>query len=470
VGQNGSPRWGVWGESPHFASGRSPAGCKRKHSVSPFADEGYGSKKKKNEPTENQDDNISSSIASHEDMPDIPLDNNASSSANIMSEDSTGESQIFDMNTTTPKWRQWIDNLSEKFSLKIHAFKFYLNSKKNHAFQMRGMNRSQLAITWKDQLEYYWTKLKIEYWCDWVFSDEARKKVNLVTLSLIFLITGLGLGGTIALLVKGLDQTDLNKIASVELKIKTQNSSSFDAIREADLFRAMQAINQTIQDKPKQLANTKCDKANTRTSLPVKLVNTVVLQDSVKSVASVQVRSSPAEQFREGEVLSSMAKIEKIERLKIIFKNLESGECEFIESEDASDNSSSISVMTPRRAQEFKKNNKQGIENDGNNFKISKKVLDEQLKDLSGLLTQARAIKIVNPDNTLSFKIVEIEPGGIFSTLGIQNEDTIKMIDGKPIDSMNQIMGLFSKLKTLNNLNLTIERSGTAQELNYSIK
>jgi type II secretory pathway component PulC len=426
-------------------------------------------KKKKVDLAQNQEDVNNSLPSTDEAMPDIPIDN-IESNEKKMSEDSTGESQVFDMNSEAPKWRQWIDNSKETISLKIHALKFYLNSKKNHSFGLRGINRTQLAITWKDQLEFYWNKLKVEYWCHWIYQDQARKNINLATIVLIFVITSFGFGESIALLIKGVDQTEMNKVASIDLKIKNQESSSFDAIREADLFRAMQTINQTLQNKPKQLANVKCDKADTRTSLPVKLVNTVVLQDSVKSVASVQVRNSPAEQFREGEVLSSLAKIDKIERLKIILKNLESGECEFIDSEDTADNSSPITVMTPRRAQDFKKNNQKGIENEGNNFKISKKVLDDQLKDLAGLLTQARAIKIVNPDNSLSFKIVEIEPGGIFSTLGIQNEDTIKQIDGKPIDSMNQIMGLFSKLKTLNNLNLTIERGGSSQELNYSIK
>jgi type II secretory pathway component PulC len=408
-----------------------------------------------------------------EEFPDIPLEHQSDKSSvetqNSMTADSTGENQVYDMSIHTPKWRQFIDDAREKLSLKIHAFKFFINNKKNQAFQMRSMNRDQLALTWKDKIEYYWSKLKLEHWCHWIYQDEARKQINLITIGLIFLISSWGFGESIALLIKGVDQTELNKLANAELKIKTINVSTLDIVRDANLFKTMDTGNQQVIDKPRPMANIRCDKADRKTGLPVKLVNTVVLQDSVKSVASVQVRNSPAEQFREGENLSSLAKIDKIERLRIILKNLESGECEFIESDEANSAPAQISIMNHNKAQDFKKN-KPGIENDGNNFKISKKIIDEQLKDLAGLLTQARAIKIVNPDNTLSFKIVEIEPGGIFSTLGIQNEDIIKQIDGKQIESMNQIMGLFSKLKNINKLNLSIERGGSSQELNYSIK
>ena len=47
----------------------------------------------------------------------------------------------------------------------------------------------------------------------------------------------------------------------------------------------------------------------------------------------------------------------------------------------------------------------------GNSFKIKRDLLDEKLKDINSLLTEAKAIPIQNPDGSMSFKIEQIQPG-----------------------------------------------------------
>ncbi len=111
-----------------------------------------------------------------------------------------------------------------------------------------------------------------------------------------------------------------------------------------------------------------------------------------------------------------------------------------------------------------------GIENDGNKYVISKALLDEKLKDISAILTQARAIKIQNPDGTMAFKMTEMDPEGIFSYLGIQDQDVITSINGKQITDLNEIMGLFGRIKNLDNLQLGIRREGSDANLEYAIK
>ena len=111
-----------------------------------------------------------------------------------------------------------------------------------------------------------------------------------------------------------------------------------------------------------------------------------------------------------------------------------------------------------------------GIENEGNKYIISKALIDEKLKDISSILTQARAIKIQNPDGTMAFKLTEMDPQGIFSYLGLQDQDTITSINGKPIYDMNEVMGLFAKIKNLDKLQLGIKREGSDSLLDYNIK
>ncbi len=223
---------------------------------------------------------------------------------------------------------------------------------------------------------------------------------------------------------------------------------------------------------PKQLADTKCEDSDSRTSLPIKLLNTIVLQDSVKSIAAVQVRSGrDLKQVREGDILDGMAKIARIARLEMIIKNLQTGACESVANEKMRDERQQISIMTPSQATAFKQQQKmKGIENQGNKYVIAKDLLDEKLKDISLVLTQAKAIKIQQPDGTLAFKITEIDPGGIFSFLGIQNDDIITSINGKPISDLNEVMALFGKIKNVDQLQLGVRRDGEETQMDYQMK
>lgn len=301
-----------------------------------------------------------------------------------------------------------------------------------------------------------------------LLSKEARDTIHQV--SLVLLICGItySLGKITALVLRGSPNIESSRDYSIALNLEDDfNPASLNQVKSFNIFRT----NTGLSSK-KNLAEQKCDKPQQNSSLPITLINTVVLQDSVKSIASVQVRGDRSlQEVREGEQISNLAKIFKINRLEMVVKNLESGICESISSNKLQERTSSISVMSPTQSKVFLANKKMpGIENKGNSFSISKTLIDDKLKDIASILTQARAIKIQNPDGTLSFKMTELDPEGLFPYLGLQDQDIITSINGKPIYDMNEVMGLFAKIKNLDKLQLGIKREGTESMLDYSIK
>jgi hypothetical protein len=186
---------------------------------------------------------------------------------------------------------------------------------------------------------------------------------------------------------------------------------TLNQVKNADPFKTTGSGNKPV------LADTNCDTADVASSLPIKLINTIVLQDSVKSIASVQVRSGrDLKEVHEGDSLEGMAKIFHITRLELVIKNLQTGSCELVTSDKAKESGSPIQVMSTAQGNAFKAQQKiKGIDNVGNKYSISKDLLNDKLKDISSVLTQARAIKIQNPDGSIAFKITEIEAGGVFS-------------------------------------------------------
>ncbi len=299
-------------------------------------------------------------------------------------------------------------------------------------------------------------------------SREARETVHQIGLVSIISLVTYTLGKGTALYLKGPPVMNSPKNYEVAINLDNDfNVGTLAQVRGINIFRTNTGLGTKKKD-----VDTKCDSAEQESSLPIKLVNTIVLQDTVKSLASVQIRGDRVlQEVREGEQISNLAKIFKITRLEILVKNLENGVCETIASEKAREVRSPISVMTPAKSREFKLSKKlPGIENAGNKFTISKGLLDEKLKDIASILTQARAVKIQNPDGTLAFKMTEMDPQGIFPYLGLQDQDIITSINGKPIYDLNEVMGLFARIKNMDKLQLGIKREGSESMLDYNIK
>lgn len=301
---------------------------------------------------------------------------------------------------------------------------------------------------------------------DRLLSKESFTQHHRVFIISILLVSTYCTGKITALILKGRPQFPTVAV-TVPDQMEGFNPQTLNQVKNADPFKTSTASSGSVR-----ISDASCESASNRTNLPIKLVNTVVLQDSVKSIAAVQLRSGrDLKEVREGDTLDGMAKISRIARLEMIIKNLQTGACESVQSEKSRETGKPISVMSSSQANQFKAQQKiKGIENQGNKYIISKELLDEKLKDIAGVLSEARAIKIQNPDGTLSFKMTEIEAGGIFSYLGIQNEDIITSINGKPITDLNEIMALFGRIKNIDQLQLGVRRDGEDNQMDYQMK
>ena len=246
------------------------------------------------------------------------------------------------------------------------------------------------------------------------------------------------------------------------------------AIERNNIFNALESEEEkVVKDEPKKTKEPEikvCLTAQSQSSLSLKLLHTVVLQDTVKSVASVSKRGKILN-IREGERIDNLAEIGRIENKRIIFKNLSSKKCEYIASEK--DEKKSLfpepKIVSAKEGKKLTKGLKgDNIQVEGNKFKIKKSLRDDLLSNVGEILTQARAVPIKNPDGTLSFKMTEVVPGSIFSQLNIKNGDIVTGLNGRKIKNMNELMSMFGKIKQNNNYEITIKRDGAEQNLNYN--
>ena len=246
------------------------------------------------------------------------------------------------------------------------------------------------------------------------------------------------------------------------------------AIERNNIFNALESEEaKVVEDKKPEKKEPEikvCLDADKKSGLSIKLLHTVVLQDSVKSVASVSKRGKIIS-IREGEKIDNLAEIGRIENQRLVFKNLTSKKCEFIESDGSKEKNKfpKPKVYSASKAKDIQKNfNRDNIQVEGNKFKIKKTLRDELLSNVGEILTQARAIPIKNPDGTLSFKMTEIVPGSIFSQLNIKDGDVITELNGRKIRNYNELMGMFGKIKQNDSYEINLNRNGARETLNYN--
>lgn len=300
-----------------------------------------------------------------------------------------------------------------------------------------------------------------------VFSREARESVHQISVVVIVCVATYTLGKLTALVVRGAPALPTAQNYSISIPLeKDFNVATLNQVKSINVFRTNSGLKAN-----KKVADTKCEESDSKSGLPINLVNTIVLQDTVKSIASVQVRGDRVlKEIRVGDQIESLAKVAQISRLHILVKNMETGACEYIANNKLDERASRISIMSPAQGRAFLANKKiSGIDNEGNKFKIKKSFLDEKLKDIGSILTQAKALQIQNPDGSLSFKMTEMDPNGLFPYLGLQDQDIITSINGKPIYNLNEVMMLFGNIKNLSQLSLGVRREGSESVQEYSI-
>ena len=243
-------------------------------------------------------------------------------------------------------------------------------------------------------------------------------------------------------------------------------------VKNANLFHADDKdIEKEVVERKKLLADKKCETAETVTTLPYKVLGSIVLQDPKKSLVTL-IFNNKTLSFRKEEKIGQHAEIGNITEDKIIFKNLINGSCEYLSLKNPGGAENSNLTILPEKqgAVAIKQAKPEGIKAEGNSFKIDKAFRNKMLENISGVLTQARAIQINNPDGSLCFKIVDIAAGSLYSHLNIQDNDIICKIDGQNISNLNQIMNMFGRIKEIDNLQLSINRNGQEQQLDYKFE
>jgi general secretion pathway protein C len=264
------------------------------------------------------------------------------------------------------------------------------------------------------------------------------------------------------------DQAPPKKSVKMD-SFQNNDRSQYTVITSRNLFSSANLIPDALKSKDSSAEKKKDDPVPS--SLPIVLIGTLVHTDPLKSVAAIEIKSkNMTGSFSVGAEMEGLAKLEKVERGIIYFRNLNNGALEYIEMNKGN---SKVSFDGSRPAQAASPTLGKEIQNLGNNtFKVKRADLNKYLNDMSGLLMQARALPNRDPNTgeINGYRLVDYQPGSIFEQLGLPRGTLISSAGGEPVNSIQSAMEMFNKMKTATNIELGVEMNGTKQTMKYNIE
>lgn len=245
------------------------------------------------------------------------------------------------------------------------------------------------------------------------------------------------------------------------------SSGAYNSITGRNMFASSGVIPDALVDKNKGTQEKEAEPVPSQ--LPLTLIGTLVHSNPAKSLAAIEVRGkNQVISYSPGKDIEGMANILKVERQKVIFRNLNSNRLEYLEMKKEGNKVAFGGSMKTSGGAGGKDVQKTG----DNTFAIKRADLLKYTNDLSSILMQARAVPNRDPATGAinGFRVLDMQPNSIYEQLGIQRMDVIKSVDGTPVDSPAKAMELYNSLKNSPKVSIQVERNGKNETMTYNIQ
>lgn len=237
----------------------------------------------------------------------------------------------------------------------------------------------------------------------------------------------------------------------------------------------------TALAKPVQLESKNSDKQVVVERVELELKG-LVIKDGQNS-ALVSINDEPALIVKVGDVLSNGLRVEQIstkniivrhtqvlERVRLLSKHQTDSKtptANTIERIVAETNSADDSIIfRVENAQLGKSKAPEGIEKIADNQYIVKRSYITGLLDSGELIKQA----LIDYQDGKGYRFGSIKPGGAFDHLGFNIGDVISEVNGKPITSFRDALGIGSDINNVAQLQIRISRNNNPVYLHYFLE
>ncbi|KIG18535.1 General secretion pathway protein C [Enhygromyxa salina] len=214
-----------------------------------------------------------------------------------------------------------------------------------------------------------------------------------------------------------------------------------------------------------------------RSRLPLMLLATMESDDPAYSMATILHTDSntlapysPNDTVRAGVVVTS------VERGRVVFRN--GAQMEYIELGAAPPPQVTATTTAAALPKPPDPNSREidgaveaiSCDKDFTSCTVDKAFVEKLLANPAQLTKQARIVPAVRDGETKGYKFYGIRPGSLPKLLGMKNGDLLTSVNGQQLESLDQAMDLYTKLRRASHLSVTIERKGQQVQKEIDIK
>ena len=240
--------------------------------------------------------------------------------------------------------------------------------------------------------------------------------------------------------------------ATMDTEQKPLISSADVQLKNVDLFgkATSESLKKVAKDEPVKVSK-----------LNIKLIGTVVA--GAKSAAMV-MRNGKQDQevYFLGESIQPNVELIEVSVLEIVINN--AGKKEHISLEMGA----AIANPTPVINNRAKRGRPKPTRHEDR--KIDRGHLQNQMRNFSTLLSQARVTPHFTDKKADGFTISDIVKGSLYEEIGLINGDVIQKVNGESVTSAEQAMRMYRELQNSTFIDVEIVRNGSVQQVSYTIQ
>jgi general secretion pathway protein C len=101
---------------------------------------------------------------------------------------------------------------------------------------------------------------------------------------------------------------------------------------------------------------------------------------------------------------------------------------------------------------------------------VERSEMDESLKNVHQLLSQVRIRPHFSDGVADGLAVSNIKPGSVFARMGLRNGDIVQGLNGRGIQTPDDVMEVYQRLKSGSSVTLQVMRNGEEKIINYQIR